>query len=81
MNEQELLQQKLEGLVNLTLIVMSVAEALLAVTKHSEIEVEDMTLNLKDKDTGEIRELTTTPEQVIAWAKKELGIDVGVQYD
>lgn len=81
MTEQELLQQKLEGLVNLTLIVMSVAEALLAVTKHAEIDVEDMTLNLKDKDSGEIRELTTTPEQVIAWAKKELGIESGVQYD
>lgn len=81
MNEQELLQQKLEGLVNLTLIVMSVAEALLAVTKHAEIEVEDMTLNLKDKDSGEIKELTTTPEQVISWAKKELGIEAGVKYE
>ena len=81
MTEQELLQQKLEGLVNLTLIVMSVAEALLAVTKHAEIDVEDMTMNLKDKETGEIKELTTTPEQVLSWAKKELGVEMGAQYD
>lgn len=81
MTENQLIAEKLEATINLTLIVLSVAEALLAVTKHAEIDVEDMTLNLKDKDSGEIRELTTTPEQVIAWAKKELGIDAGVQYD
>lgn len=74
-------QEKHEAMLNLTLIVMNVAEALIAVIEHEGLTVEDMTLNLQDKDTGEIRELTTTPQQVIAWAKKELGIDAGGQYD
>lgn len=81
MTEQELLQQKLETLVNLTLIVLSVAEALDAVVRSEEIDVQDMTISLKDKDTGEIRELVTTPVKVIEWAKKELGLASEAQYD
>lgn len=81
MTEQELLQQKLETLVNLTLIVLSVAEALEAVVRSEEIDVQDMTISLKDKDTGEIKELVTTPVKVIEWAKKELGLASEAQYD
>ncbi len=81
MTEQELMQQKLESLFNLTLIVLSVAEALAAVVQNEEIDVQDMTIAMKNKDTGEIEELVTTPTQVIAWAKQELGINMEAQYD
>lgn len=81
MTEQQLIEQKIESLVNLTLIVLSVAEALHAVTQHSEIDVQDMTIAMKNKDTGEISELVTTPAQVIDWAKKELGIGMEAKYD
>lgn len=81
MTEQELLEQKLESLFNLSLIVVNVAEALLAVTQHEKIDVQDMTIAMKNKDTGEVSELVTTPAQVIAWAKNELGINLEAQYD
>jgi len=81
MTEQELMQHKLETLFNLTLIVLSVAEALEAVVQSEEIAVQDMTIAMQNKDTGEIEELVTTPTQVIAWAKQQLGISMEAKYD
>lgn len=55
-------------------LVLHIADAMVAVCEHEGMEVDGMTFVMQHNDTGERKEVETSPRKVIAWVKAELGI-------
>lgn len=55
-------------------LVLHIADAMVAVCEHEGMEVDGMTLVMQHNDTGERKEVETSPRKVIDWVKAELGM-------
>ena len=63
-----------EKLRNMLALVLHIADAIVAVCEHEGMEVDGMTFVMQHNDTGERKEVETSPRKVIDWVKAELGM-------
>lgn len=68
------MNDEIEKLRNMLAILLHIADAMVAVCEHEGMEVDGMTLVMQHNDTGERKEVETSPRKVIDWVKAELGM-------
>ena len=68
------MNDEIEKLRNMLAILLHISDAMVAVCEHEGMEVDEMTVVMEHQETGEQKEVVTSPRKVIAWVKAELGI-------
>ena len=68
------MNDEIEKLRNMLAILLHISDAMLAVCKHEGLEVDGMTMVMKHNETGETKEVETSPRKVVDWIKAELGM-------
>lgn len=68
------MSNEIEKLQNMLAIMLHIADAMVAVCEHEGMEIDEMSLVLAHQETGEQKEVVTSPRKVIAWVKAELGM-------
>lgn len=70
------MNDEIEKMRNMLAIMLHISDAMLAVCEHEGLEVDGMTMVMKHNETGETKEVETSPRKVVDWIKAEMGMAI-----